>query len=165
MNVILIVLPVKAPVYASSLGVHRKGWFWRQELNGSLGEMTGQRGYGDDCRCMEGVDFEECKCFLVQAILTKKRLICSTVAFSLLPPPSMESFNHVGAVKFQPWNGAFVQSFWRLPWSAGSFSCPFFYFFLNGFFVRYWTPLPSLASVSDTIKGIGKDAGPAPARL
>lgn len=41
----------------------------------------------------------------------------------------------------------------------------FFYFFLNGFFVPYWTPLPSLASVSDTIKGIGKDTGPALARL
>lgn len=100
-----------------------------QELNGSLGEMTGQRGCGDVCRCMEGVDCEEHKCFLVQATLTKKRLICSTVAFSLLPPPSVESFNHVGAVKFQPWNGAFVQSFWRLPWSAGSFSCPFLNFF------------------------------------
>lgn len=73
-----------------------------QELNGSLGEMIGQRGCGDVCRCMEGVDFEEPKCFLVQAILPKKRLICSSVAFSLLPPPSMESFNHVGAVKFQP---------------------------------------------------------------
>lgn len=58
-----------------------------------------------------------------------------------------------------------MQSFWRLPWSAGSFSCPFFYFFLNGFFVPCRTPLPSLASVSDTIKGIGKDVGPAPARL
>lgn len=73
-----------------------------QKLNGSLGEMTGQRRCGDVCRCMEGVDCEECKYFLIQAILTKKRLICSTVAFSLLPPPSMESFNHVGAVKFQP---------------------------------------------------------------
>lgn len=39
-----------------------------------------------------------------------------------------------------------------------------FFFFLNGFFVHYQPPLPSLASVSDTIKGIGKDAGPAPAR-
>lgn len=73
-----------------------------RELNGSLDEMTGQRGCGDVCRCMKGVDYEEHKCFLVQAILTKKRLICGTVAFSLLPPPSMESFNHVGAVKFQP---------------------------------------------------------------
>lgn len=73
-----------------------------QELNGSLGEMTGQRECGGTCRCGKGVDCEEHKRFLVQAILTKKRLICSTVAFSLLPPPSMESFNHVGAVKFQP---------------------------------------------------------------
>lgn len=73
-----------------------------QELNGSLGEMTGQRRRGDVCRCVEGVDCEECKYFLIQAICTKKRLICSTVAFSLLPPPSMESFNHIGAVKFQP---------------------------------------------------------------
>lgn len=48
--------------------------------------------------------------------------------------------------------------------ARGSFSCLFF-FFLNGFFVPYPPPLPSLASVSDTIKGIGKDAGPAPARL
>lgn len=51
--------------------------------------------------------------------------------------------------------------------ARGSFSCPFFFFFffLNGFFVPCPPPLPSLASVSDTIKGIGKDAGPAPARL
>lgn len=127
-----------------------------------------QRGYGDACRCGKGVDPKEHKCFLIQAILTKKRLICSTVAFSLLPPPSVESFNHVGVVKFQPWNGAFVQSFWRPPWSAGVVFLSFFFFppfFLNGFFVPCPPPLPSFASVSDTIKGIGKDAGPAPARL
>lgn len=62
----------------------------------------GHRERGDACRCGKGVDPEEHKCFLLPAILTKKRLIRSAVAFSLLPPPCMESFNHVGAVKFQP---------------------------------------------------------------
>lgn len=73
-----------------------------QEPNRSLGRMTGQRECRDACRCGKGVDCEEHEYFLVQAILTQKRLIFSTVAFSLLPPPSMESFNHIGAVKFQP---------------------------------------------------------------
>lgn len=36
-----------------------------QELNGSLGKMTGQRECGDACRCGKGVDCEEHKCFLV----------------------------------------------------------------------------------------------------